>query len=442
MTDDAVTGGPQAPVPRPRPEPRTRDCGCPEYNGVSRRSFLRIATAAGALAGLVSEGLATRLAFAAGPYDGDVLVVLSLRGGFDGLQAIVPAADPVYATWRPNVGIPANALLPLDSFFGMHPAMAPLKPLWDAGSLGAVHAVGMSEPNRSHFEAMDLMERAAPGTSLRTGWIDRMLGLRDTGTPFQGTQVGSNMAASAFLGPSSELAMWSVDSFGIDAAWDAEQRTLWDAALRGLHEGAPPALGEPARVALGALATASELQEAGYLPEHGAAYPDTYLGDAMKDVARLIKAGVGLQVAAVDYGDWDMHAGMGRVDGGWMRDHLMELSGALAAFATDLGSRMSDVTLITLTEFGRRVEENGSGGTDHGHGQVVLTMGGGVVGGKVQGTWPGLAPGALLDGDLHATTDYRVLLAEVLEKRCRAGSVSGVFPGIGSERVGIVTQRP
>jgi uncharacterized protein (DUF1501 family) len=156
----------------------------------------------------------------------------------------------------------------------------------------------------------------------------------------------------------------------------------------------------------------------------------------------LIKAGVGLQVASVDYGDWDMHAGMGDVDGGWMKDHLAELSQALSAFATDLGSKLSDVTLVTLTEFGRRMQENGSGGTDHGFGQTVLLMGGGVIGGQVHGTWPGLAPGSLIDGDLMSTTDYRTLLAEVLEKRCRAGSVGQVFPDVGSERLGVVIPRP
>jgi uncharacterized protein (DUF1501 family) len=137
-----------------------------------------------------------------------------------------------------------------------------------------------------------------------------------------------------------------------------------------------------------------------------------------------------------------MHAGMGSVDGGWMRDHLTELTAALVAFATDLGSRLSDVTLVTLTEFGRRIEENGSGGTDHGHGQTVFLLGGGVVGGMVHGSWPGLAPGSLVDGDLQATTDYRTLLAEILEKRCRAAAGAEVFPGIGSGRLGVVNQRP
>ncbi len=194
---------------------------------------MKRAAAAGVIASVASDTLATRLAFAASPYTGDVLIVLSLRGGFDGLQAIVPAADPDYLTWRPNVGIPTSTLIQLDATFGMHPAMAPLKPFWDAGQFGVIQAVGQEEPNRSHFSAMEEMERAAPGTSTRTGWIDRVLGGRGTGTAFQGMQVGSGMAAPAFLGPSPELAVWSIDSFGLDAAWDAEQRGLWDAALRG-----------------------------------------------------------------------------------------------------------------------------------------------------------------------------------------------------------------
>jgi uncharacterized protein (DUF1501 family) len=408
---------------------------------MSRRSFLKRAGLSGLVAGVASQTMFTRLAFASAPYVGDVLVVLSLRGGFDGLNAIVPAADPDYATWRPNVGIPPGTLLQLDGTFGMHPAMGPLKALYDAGQLGVVQAVGMAEPNRSHFQAMEEMERAAPGTSLRTGWLDRVLGLRDEGSAFQGVQVGSSMAAPAFRGPSSELAMWSVDSFGLDAAWDADELARWSGALRELHRSAPSAIVQPARSALAALSTTAQLQQVGYTPENGAGYPDSDLGRALRDVARLIKSDVGLQVAAVDYGDWDMHAGMGGVGGGWLYDHLTELSAALAAFAADLASRLSDVTLVTLTEFGRRVEENGSGGTDHGHGQAVLLLGGGVRGGLVHGRWPGLASGALVDGDLAATTEYRTILAEILEKRCGAGGIGSIFPGIGSERPGVVTAR-
>jgi uncharacterized protein (DUF1501 family) len=426
---------------------RTKPCGCPELqSAMSRRSFLKRTAGAGLVAGIASQGMFTRLAFAGAPYDGDVLVILSLRGGFDGLNAIVPVADPDYPLWRPNIGIPVNhpGLYPLDATFGMHPAMAPLQPFWEAGSFGVVHAVGMAQPNRSHFQAMEEMERAAPGTSVRTGWIDRVLGLRDAGTAFQGVQMGSNLAASAFLGnDSQELAMWSVDSFGLDAAGDDAERARWDTALRALHADAPEVLAAPTSTTLDALQTTASLQAAGYTPDHGAVYPaDSGLGDALQDVARLIKADVGLQVAAVDYGDWDMHSDMGSADAGWMFDHLTELSGALSAFATDLGAGMNDVSVVTLTEFGRRVEENGSGGVDHGFGQAVLLLGGGLKGGQVHGTWPGLAEDDLVDGDVNGVNDYRWVLAEVLEKRCRASSVGTIFPGVGSERLGLANVKP
>jgi uncharacterized protein (DUF1501 family) len=434
MTSDTPIATPTTPV---------RPCGCPDYErGITRRSFLKRAGLFGLVAGIAHETAFTQLAFGATPYAGDVLVVLSLRGGFDGLQAIVPTADPHYLDWRPNVGIPQSALTTLDATFGMHPSLASLEPAWGDGTLGVVHAVGMAEPNRSHFSAMDEMERAAPGSSLRTGWIDRVIGSRMHESEFQAVQMGSSMAAAAFLGPNPELTMWSVDSFGLDAAWNADELTRWDQALRDLQQGAPAIVRGPALAALDALGVATQLQATPYVPENGAAYPDTDLGHAMTDVARLIKADVGLQVAAVDYGDWDMHEGMGDVDAGWMHDHLTELGGTLAAFATDLGTTgLASVTLVTLTEFGRRVEENGSGGTDHGYGQVVFLLGGGIKGGQVHGTWPGLAPEDLVDGDLAATTDYRTVLAELLEKRCGASAsdVSTIFPGLGAARPDVAT---
>jgi uncharacterized protein (DUF1501 family) len=418
----------------------TKPCGCPHMPEISRRSFIKAAGVAGIVAGIAGEDLFTKMAFGATPYTGDVLVVLSLRGGMDGLNAIVPSGDAHYATWRPNIAIPQGQLIQLDPLFGMHPAMAPLKPFWDAGTFGVVHAVGMEQPNRSHFQAMEEMERAAPGSSLRTGWIDRVMGLRDPGTAFQATQMGSNTAASAFLGPNPELAMWSVDSFDLNGAWDATQMALWDAALRGIHQGAPDVLASPSATALDALATAATLPGKNYVPENAANYPNTGLGHALRDIAQLIKADVGLQVAAIDYGDWDMHVEMGAFDTGWMHDHLTELSGALAAFATDLGTaRMNDVTLVSLTEFGRRVEENGSGGVDHGYGQAVLLLGGGIKGGVVHGDWPGLAPADLIDGDLDGKNDYRRVLAELLEKRCEASSVAEVFPGLDAPRIDIAT---
>jgi len=424
--------------------PRESSCGCPTQTaqrGFSRRSFFKRAAGTGALAGLASQGLSTRMAFAAEPYAGDVLVVLSLRGGFDGLNTFVPTSEPKYVQVRPNIGIPQNALIPLDANFGLHPAMQPLMPFWNDGTFGVVQAVGMSNPTRSHFEAMEEMERAAPGTSIRSGWLDRTLGLRDVASAFQAVQLGSGMASSAFLGNSPELAMWSVDSFELSGAWDDTERQRWRQALNGLHDGAPAQILAPAATTLGALATASQLQEAGYTPDPAANYPNTDLGRALRDVARVIKADIGLQVAAVDFGDWDMHVDLGSVDAGWLFDKLDEMARALAAFATDLGSRFADTTVVSMTEFGRSLVENGSGGVDHGHGQAVMLLGGGVVGGQVHGTWPGLEDDALVDGDLAGTTDYRQLLAEVLEKRCGASGISTVFPGASSERIGVVRAR-
>jgi uncharacterized protein (DUF1501 family) len=181
------------------------------------------------------------------------------------------------------------------------------------------------------------------------------------------------------------------------------------------------------------------MQEAAYTPD--ASYPNTDLGRALRDVARVVKANVGLQVAAVDYGDWDMHADMGTVSAGWLKDKLDELARSLAAFATDLGGKLSDVTVVTLTEFGRSLVENGSGGVDHGHGQAVLLLGGGVNGGQVHGAWPTLEKEALAGGDLAGTTDYRRILAEILEKRCQGSQLSSVFPDLTSDRLGVVRAR-
>jgi uncharacterized protein (DUF1501 family) len=408
---------------------------------MGRRSFLKRVAGTTALAGLTAQGLTTRLSFAAQPYDGDVLVILSLRGGFDGINAIVPYAEPRYLALRPTTGIPTGALKKLDVTFGLHPALLPLKPFWDAGTFGVVHAVGMSNPTRSHFQAMAEMERAAPGTSLRSGWLDRTLGLRNPGTSYRGMQVGANIPAASFMGETPELSMLSVDSFTLAGVNKAADRARWRKALAGMNGDAPKLMATPAHTALSALGTAAQLQRDGYTPRPAANYPNTELGKALRDVARLVKSKTGLQVACVDYGDWDMHAGMGNVDQGWLHDHLTELGRAMAAFAIDLGTRMDNVTLLTLSEFGRRVKENGSGGTDHGHGQAVLLLGGGVRGGKVHGQWPGLADAELIDGDLAGTTDYRSVLAEALEKRCGAGGLSQVFPSLPSKRVGAFKTR-
>ena len=426
-------------------------CGCPQNDdhrapgGLTRRGFLGTTAAVaglGVLGSLTGPLASTQLAFAdAGSTDSDVLVVVSFRGGFDGLNAVVPTGDPAYLGWRPNVGIPQSKLLQLDSMFGLHPALGGLKGLYDSGMLAFAHAVGQADPSRSHFSAMEEMERAAPGSSLRTGWLDRVIGVTGAPSTFTAVNMGDAAAPASFLGPNPELALRSVDDFTLNGAWDAAERTRWRTALTALYAGAPATLAAPARATLGALSTTATLQDAGYVAAGGAVYPDTDLGKSLRDIARLIKASVGLRVAAVDCGDWDMHTNMGTADAGWQQKKLTDVADSFVAFTTDIGvAGMADVTVLTLSEFGRRVEENGSGGTDHGHGNAVMMLGGGVVGGKVYGRWPGLAEPKLVDGDLDGTTDYRTLLADVLEKRLKI-SASTVFPRLGSSRLGITVPR-
>lgn len=421
-------------------------CAENEKLNLSRRGLLGralTAGAAGALAGLAGEGLSTRLAFAdaGSTAGGDVLVVVSLRGGFDGLSAIAPIGDPAYYAARPGIALPkAQAIAGDGGMFGLHPALAPLLPLWQAGSMAAVHAVGQENPTRSHFAAMEEMERAAAGTSVRTGWLDRMLTATGAATPLSGASVGSAMPGRLLAGPAPGVAFPSVDTFTL--AGESSRRPMAK-ALRALYDGAPEALAGVARAADGALSTTGTLRAAAYAPANGAVYPATPLGAALKDVARLIKGGVGLRAAAVDSGDWDMHEGLGTaVKGQRMFDNLTGTSTALAAFTTDLGvDGMKNVTVVTVSEFGRRVAENGSKGVDHGHGNAMLLLGGGLRGGKVYGTWPGLAPEQLVAGDLAATTDYRAVIGEILQQRCGVGELSGVFPNVRPTSFGLAAAR-
>jgi uncharacterized protein (DUF1501 family) len=432
----------------------TRNCGCPEQTALTARTGFtrRQLFARAGLLGVAAASaplLQTHYAYAADPnYTGDTLVVLSFRGGMDGLSVVVPYGDPDYANLRPTIGLNSGQVLAGDGYFGLHPALAPLVPFWTAGTFGAVQACGLPAPDRSHFQATEEMEKAAFNSSLRTGWLDRMLGVRGvSNSSFQAMEVGNSLPPDSLLGPNPSLALYSLDSFNLDGSSNSD-RTTWSTALKALHSGAATSLQQPANTTLAAIATVAGMGSADdYVPANGATYDsNSSLSSAMRDVARLIKAKVGLQIACIDYGDWDMHVGLGPAntsgniggsDDNWMRDHLDELAKALAAFATDLGTAgMQDVTLVTLTEFGRRVEENGDHGVDHGYGTSVLLMGGGVAGGQVHlnGPWPTLADNKLIDGDLNATTDYRSVLSEVLSKRCRvtAGGLSSIFPGAPS----------
>ncbi|MGO4601086.1 DUF1501 domain-containing protein [Terrabacter sp. 2YAF2] len=418
-------------------------CGCPQSqllsSQVSRRTLLAGAGALGALGavlGAPSPSVATQLAFTSTAYTGDTIVILSLRGGFDGMSAVVPIGDPAYFAARPSIAIPSSRAIKLDTMFGLHPALAPLKPIWDARGLAVVHAVGQVNRTRSHFEAMTSMENAAPGSAMRSGWLDRMIGLSGPVSTFASASVGSATTPPSMMGPNPEVAIQTVDSFTLSGAGAADEQSRWTTALNALYGGAPAPLAIPAAATLAALSTMASLKASGYTPANGAFYPKGAVGDALRDLARLIKARIGLRAATIDVGNWDMHSGLGASDAGWMFRQLTELGQALAAFNRDLGTQMGDVTLVTLSEFGRRVAENGSGGLDHGHGNVAFVMGGGVRGGKVFGRWPGLAAGDLDNGDLAGTTDYRTILAEALERRSRVSS-STVFPLLGSERLEI-----
>lgn len=417
-------------------------CDCPQDGGgLSRRRFLQALGVAGA-ATAAGPLVSTRAAFASsGTWSGPVLVVLSLRGGFDGLSAVAPVGDPDYQHLRPSIGVPLSSALPTgDRLFGLHPALAPLKPLWDAGAMAAVHAVGTPDLSRSHFTATEELERAAPGTSLRTGWLDRVLGAVGTGTVFEAVQLGQGSPAPLLAGPAPALAASTLAGFTLEGTdWLGSRMTD---VLHAFHDTSVLPAAAPARLALAALSSVTSIVGAALPPQNGAVYPTgSDLGTALSDAATLVRAGAGVQAITIDVGDWDLHSGLGAAGGGQMATKLADLSACLAAFAQDLGPATFDrVNVVTVSEFGRRAGENGSGGADHGHGNAVLMLGGGLVGGRVHGSWPSLAPAALDHGDLAGTTDYRNVLAELLVRRFSLPStaVAGVFPGLVVAPVGVV----
>jgi uncharacterized protein (DUF1501 family) len=366
----------------------------------------------------------------------DVLVVVMLYGGFDGLTALPALGDPHYASSRPTIAVPASEATRLDSMFGLHPALAPLLPWWRSHQLAFVDAVGIPYPTLSHFQAQKDLGLAAPGTSLMTGWMNRALGVLSRTDALTAAQVGSSVLTQSLEGPEAVTTLWKVDDFSlVGERWSTDLPT----AIGSLYSSVISPVSDVARDTLAACAELAPLQGVTYRPANGAVYPSSDLGSSFQGLAELIRTGAGVRLAAVEYGDWDFHAGLGAPRGGAMAAMLEDLASSLAAFATDLGSAMDRVTVVTLSEFGRRVIENGSGGTDHGHGNAMLVLGGGVNGGKIYGKWPGLAPKDLvLDGNLAGTTDYRSVLAEILRYRCGVANLDTVFPKFDPQPVGVV----
>ena len=422
---------------------------------LSRRRFLAAlaATTGAAVATSMFGDAVVSSAFGAtstaGAGSGNVLVVLSLRGGIDGLGLVVPHGDPGYYAARPTLAVPAGSLLAADAMFGLHPQLAPLQWLWDQGSLAAVHAVGLPVPNRSHFSAMEEIEDADPTSSTRRGWVNRMIGL-PTGTgasdaPQQAVQLGSSIVPTELYGPAPVLAAGDLDQItlvgadtGTDPAWAARRRRSLDQVWAGTAGSGTPALHSAYRSALTAVDTLAPVARRTYTPTvtYPRAWPATDLSDALKDTARLIKADLGTDVVAIDYGSWDMHADYGTLQYGRMRSMTAGLAGALDAFLRDLGPLRERVTLVTISEFGRRTHENGNRGLDHGWGNVMLLAGAGVKGGRYYGTWPGLGTGP--DDDLAVTTDYRTVLGEVLTRRFPDRTLSKVFPAFTCRPLGLM----
>lgn len=395
----------------------------------SRRDFLKLAGFAAA-----APLLQPRLAFAQGAAAGDVLVVIFQRGGMDGLNAVVPFADDDYYRLRPRVSIPRSgdgAVLALDARFGLHPALAPLLPAFAAGELAVVHAAGAPSGSRSHFSSMDLMERAAlEQPNLTSGWINRHLLSRGSGADFQGVGLGTAVQRS-LSGPASVLGMASFDAFALQAR--SPRAGDIAATLKALHGGGAT-LDAVAQTAFRAMDRLLQADPAQFSAANGADYPDTAFGRQLQQVAQLVKAGVGLEAAAVDIGGWDHHNDELRL----LAPLLDEFARGLAAFRTDLGVRMARVCVVSMSEFGRRAYENASGGTDHGTANCLFLLGGGVAGGKVHADWPGLGDADLDRGDLAITTDYRSVLAELLRKRRGETDLAAVFPGFaGSSDLGL-----
>ncbi|HUP99924.1 MAG TPA: DUF1501 domain-containing protein [Aeromicrobium sp.] len=414
---------------------------CPEGQaaGLSRRALLANMLAAGA-GGVVlsaSDDVFATAAFGAEP-GGNVVVVLSQRGGADGLSLLVPHGDPSYYLLRPNTGIPKAQVIGLDAMFGLHPSLQPLHALWKSRQMAMVHAAGLPATNRSHFDAMAQLEQAAPGSSVRTGWINRMVGLQSAPNAIDGVQMGGFGMPSALRGSAPVLGLREMGQLGwpsfitANSFWlprfQTAYKTLWDA-----YSGVGSAGARAAFSAQSRLTSASPT----YSPANGAVYPSDSLATSLRNAAHLIKADVGARVVTIDHGDWDMHVNIGTLSSGLLKDHAAEFAKALSAFVTDLGTTMSRVTIVVLSEFGRRAAENGDRGADHGWGGVIWAIGAGVRGGKVYGRWPTLAPTALTNGDLAVTTDYRHVLAEVLTYRLNA-SASAILPNFRPVRLGMI----
>jgi uncharacterized protein (DUF1501 family) len=401
----------------------------------SRRFFLR--NGALALAGTTAlPSFLTRAVFAAtsdAAAQGKKLVVIFQRGAADGLNIVVPWRENNYYAMRPSIAIPQKQVLDLDGFFGLHPAMASLVPLYRQGHLAIVHATGSPDGTRSHFDAQDFMESGTPGIkSTPDGWLNRALQAEDLKrrrehTAFRAVALGTDVPRT-LAGKIPALAISNVQDFAVGgrgpkpAPAASAFEAMYDESSDSLLHSAGDSTFE-------AIKMLRATDPAHYQPAPDANYPNNGFANNMKQIAQLLKANLGLEAAFTDIGGWDTHQNQGSVDG-QLANRLREFSDGIAAFWRDMGPDAESITLVTMSEFGRTAHQNGTGGTDHGHANAMFVLGGQVKGGKVYGRWPGLGDHQLNEGrDLAITTDYRAVLGEVVTKSIGASNLEVTFPG-------------
>ena len=410
----------------------------------NRRVFLRNSALAMVGAGAAPLWLQRALYAAGAPNPRKkILVAIFQRGAADGLNVVVPHGEKAYYDLRPTLSVPRpsssgdkreDAAIDLDGFFGLHPSLAPLKPLFDQGHLAIVGAVGSPDPTRSHFDAQDYMESGTPGLkSIASGWMNRALPAHESSpSPVRAVALGA-VLPRAMSGDSPAVAIQTVAGFQVRDAKAAQQFEQMYAA--------DPVLGGLGRETFEAVAMLQSIQKQTYVPAAGAEYPRGRFGDSLRQIAQLIKADVGMEMAFADIGGWDHHVNeMGqRASEGQLPTLLREYGQALAAFWQDMGDRMADVALVTMSEFGRTARENGNRGTDHGHANCMFAMGGAIRGGKVYGRWPGLQPEQLYESrDLALTTDFRDVLGELVSRHMGNPTLTDVFPGYAPKFPGMV----
>ena len=411
----------------------------------TRRVFLRNSALAMVGVGSAPLWLQRALYASESPARKRVLVAIFQRGAADGLNVVVPHGEKAYYSLRPTIAIPRpsmaserreDAAIDLDGFFGLHPSLAPLKPLYDQQHLAIVDAAGSPDPTRSHFDAQDYMESGTPGRKATSdGWMNRALPkAQGKVSPVRAISLGP-VLPRAMRGAEPAIALQSIDGFQVRNADAAHQ-------FEEMYSNAKdPLLRATGRETFEAVSMLQSIRNQPYTPSAGADYPRGRFGDSLRQIAQLIKSNVGVEMAFADIGGWDHHVNElgARASEGQLANLLREYGQALSAFWTDMGDRMQDVVVVTMSEFGRTAHENGNRGTDHGHANSMFVMGGAVKGGKVYGRWPGLEKEQLYEGrDLALTTDFRDVLGELVARHMGTASLKGVFPGYDPKFLGLV----